>query len=83
MFEIINKICSKSLHDKFAERFTISKYGTSNKTDLKISRLNLDFGRQNFNYIGLVKTWISIPKHIRESNTIRLFKNVLKSHFLS
>ena len=30
MFKIINKICPESLHDKFAERFTISKYGTRN-----------------------------------------------------
>ena len=28
MFRIINKICPESLHDKFAERSTISKYGT-------------------------------------------------------
>ena len=82
MFKIINKICPESLHDKFAERSTISKYGTRNKTDLQIPRLNLDFSRKSFNYTGL-KTWNSIPKHTRESNTITLFKNGLKSHFLS
>ena len=82
MFKIINKICPESLHDKFAERSSISKYDTRNKTDIQIPRLNLDFSRKSFNYIGL-KTWSSIPEHIRESNTITLFKNGLKSHFLS
>ena len=28
MFKIINKICPESLHQQFAERSTISKYGT-------------------------------------------------------
>ena len=82
MFEVINKICPMSLLYKFAERSTISKYGTRNKTDLQIPRLNLDFCRHIFNYTGL-KTWNSIPKHIRESNTLTLLKNGLKSHFLS
>ena len=63
MLKIINKICPESLYDKFAERSTISKYGTRNKTDLQIPRLNLDFSRKNFNYTGL-KTWSPIPTHI-------------------
>ena len=46
-------ICPESLHDKFAERSTISKYGTRNKTELQIPRLNLDFSRKSFNYTGL------------------------------
>ena len=45
-------------------------------------RLNLDFSRKIFNYTGL-KTWNSIPTHIRESGTLNQFKNGLKSHFLS
>ena len=53
MFKMINKICPKSLHNKFAERSTISKYDTRNKTDLQIPRLS-------FTYTGL-KTWNSIP----------------------
>ena len=32
--------------NKFAERSTISKYGTRNKTDRQIPRLNLDFSRK-------------------------------------
>ena len=39
MFKIISKICPESLPDIFAERSTISKYGTRNKTDLQIPRL--------------------------------------------
>ena len=39
MYKIINKICPESLHDKFAERSSISKYDTRNKTDLQIPRL--------------------------------------------
>ena len=50
MYKIINKICPESLHDKFAERSSISKYDTRNKTDLQIPRLNLDFSRKSFNY---------------------------------
>ena len=46
MFKIINKICPESLHDKFAERSTIGKFGTRNKTDLQIPKLNLDFSRK-------------------------------------
>ena len=42
MYKIINKICPESLHDKFAERSSISKYDTRNKTDLQIPRLNDD-----------------------------------------
>ena len=61
MFKIINKICPESLHDKFAERSSISKYDTRNKTDLQIPRLNLDFSRKSFNYTGL-KTWNSKPR---------------------
>lgn len=70
----------KSLHDKFAERSTIGKHGTKNKTDLQILRLNLDFDRKSFNYTGL-EAWNSIPKHIRESNTLTRFKNGLKIIF--
>ena len=82
MFTIINKICPESLHDKFAERSTISKYDTINKTDLQIPKLILDFSKNNFNYTGL-KTWNSIPTHLRESYTLTQFKNGLKNHFLS
>ena len=82
MYKIINKICPESLHDKFAERSSISKYDTRNKTDLQIPRLNLDFSRKSFNYTGL-KTWNSIPTRIRGSCTLTRFKNGLKSHFLS
>ena len=81
-YKIIHKICPESLHDKFAERSSISEYDTRNKTDLQIPRLNLDFSRKSFNYTGL-KTWNSIPIHIRESGTLTRFKNGLKSHFLS
>ena len=68
------KICPESLHDKFGERSSISKYDTRNKTDLQIPRLNLDFSRKSFNYTGL-KTWNSIRAHIRESDTLTWFKN--------
>ena len=80
MFKISNKICPESLRDKFAERSMISKYGTRNKTDLQIPRLNLDFSRKCFIYTGL-KTWNCIPIHIRGSNTLNLFKNGLKIIF--
>ena len=53
IFKMINNICPKSLHNKFAERSTISKYDTRNKTDLQIPRLNLDFSRKSFTYTGL------------------------------
>ena len=82
MFKIINKICPENLHDKFVEGSTISKYGTRNKTDLQIPRLNLDFSRKRFNYTAL-NTWDSIPKHIRQFNTLTQFKNGLQNHFLS
>ena len=69
---MINKICPESLHDRFAERSSISKYDKRKKTDLQIPRLNLDFSRKSFNHTGL-KTWNSVPTHIRESLT--RFKN--------
>ena len=81
MFKIINKICPGNLHNKFAERSMIRKYGTRNKTDLQIPRLNLDFSRKSSNCTGL-KTWISIQTHIREAITLTRFKNRLKNHFL-
>ena len=74
MFRIINKICPESPHDKFAERSTISKYGTGSRTDLQIPRLNLDFSSKSFNYTGL-KAWNTNPTHIRESNALILFRN--------
>ena len=82
MFKIINKICPESLHGKFAERSSTSKYNTRNKTDLQIPRLNLDYSRKSFHYTGL-KTWNAIPTKLRESNTLTQFKNGLKNHFLS
>ena len=82
MFKIINKICPESLHDKVAERSSISKYDARNKIDLQIPRLNLDFSKKSFNYTGL-KTWNSISTNIRESGTLTRFMNGLKSHFLS
>ena len=82
MFKIINKICPESVHNKFAKRSTISKYGTRSKTDLQFPRINLDLSRKSLNYTGR-KTWNSIPTHIRESNTLTRFKNWLKYHFLS
>ena len=78
----IDQMCPESWHDKFGERSSISKYDTRYKTDLQIPRLNLDFSRKSFNYTGL-RTWNSILTHIRESNTLTLFTNGLKSHFLS
>ena len=42
MFKTIKKICPESPNYKLAERATITKYGTRNKTDLQILRLNLD-----------------------------------------
>ena len=83
MFKMINKTCPKSpksLHNKYAERSTISKYYTRNKTDLQIPRLNLDFSRKSFTYTGL-KTWNSIPTYIRESSTLTRFKNGLTKSF--
>ena len=80
MFKIINKICPESLHDKFAEISSISKYDTRNKTGIQIPRLNLDFSRKSFNYTGL-KIWNSIPTYIRESDTLTRFKNGLKVIF--
>ena len=53
MIKILNKVCPESLHDKFAERSSISKYDTRNKTDLQIPRLNLDVRRKSFNHTGL------------------------------
>ena len=82
MFKIINKICPESLHGKFAERSSTSKYNTRNKTDLQIPRLNLDYSRKSFHYTGL-KTWNAIPTQLRESDTLTQFKNGLKNHFLS
>ena len=81
MFKITSEIFPESLHHKFAERSSISKYDTRNKTDLQIPRLNLDFSRNSFNYAGL-KTWNSILTHTRESDTLTRFKNGLNSHFL-
>ena len=80
MFKVINKICPESLHDKFAEKSTKSKYGTRIKTDLQIPRLNLDLFRKRFSYTGL-KARNSIPTHIRESDTPTRFKNGLKINF--
>ena len=82
MFKIINKTNPECLHDTFAERSTINKHGTRNKTHLQIPRLNLDLSRKNFKYTVL-KTWNSIPTCIRESNTITQFKNGLKHQYLS
>ena len=45
MFKIINKIFPENLQDRFAERSSISKYDTRNKTDLQIPRLNQDFSK--------------------------------------
>ena len=82
IFKIINKICLVSLHDKFAERSSISKYDPTNKIDLQIPRLNLDISKKSFNYAGL-NTWNSIPTLIRESGTLTRFKNGLKVIFLA
>ena len=46
MFNIINKLCPESLHDKFAERSKIRKYGTRSKTDVQIPRPHLDLSRK-------------------------------------
>ena len=82
MLKIINKVCPESLHDKFAKRYSISKYDTRNKTDLQIPRLNIDYSRKSYNYTGL-KTWNAIPTHIREPDTLTRFKTGIKNHFLS
>ena len=78
--KISDKICPESLHDKFAERSTISKYGTRNKTDLQIPRVNLDFSRKTSNNTGR-KAWNSFPTYVRESNALTGFKNGLKIIF--
>ena len=52
MLKTIKKIYPENLHDKVAERSSISKNGTRSKNDLQIPRLNT--GPQ---------TWNSIPTH--------------------
>ena len=47
--KIINKVCLESLHDKFAEKTSISKYDTRKGTDLQVAGLNLDCRRKIFN----------------------------------
>ena len=47
MFRVINEIFPESLHDKFAEKSSMSKYDTRHKTDLQIPWLNLDFSEES------------------------------------
>ena len=44
-----------------------------NKTDLQILRLKLEFSKESFIYTSL-KTWNSIPRHMRETGTLNRFK---------
>ena len=64
-YKIMNGLCPDSLRGKFITRSEISSYSTRNQLDIDIPRQNLEFSS---------KTWNEIPRNIRISPTISMFK---------
>ena len=69
--------CPDTLKGRFITRSEISSYSTRNQLDIDIPRQNLEFSKGSFFYFG-AKTWNEIPRNIRLSPTISMFKRNLK-----
>ena len=77
MYKMMNGLCPDSLRGKFITRSEISTYSTRNQVVIGITRQNLEFSKGSFFHSG-TKTWNEIPRNIRMSPTISMFKRNLK-----
>ena len=81
-YKMMNGFCPDSLGGKFITRSEISSYLTRNQLDIDIPRQNLEFSKGSFFHFG-AKTWNEIPRDIRMSPTISMFKRNLKGFLQS
>ena len=79
IYKIINGLCPDNLKGRLATRSQISNYSTRNYLDLDIPRQNLEFPKKSIFYCG-AQTWNEIPKQIKTSSTITMFKMKLKEY---
>ena len=77
IYTIVNFLWSDNLRGRLVYRSQLSSYSTRNQLDLDISRLNLEFSKNNIFYSG-VHTWNNIPLENKTSLTINTFKRLLK-----
>ena len=77
--KIVNQLCPESLQNKFIERSALSKYKTRNMKDLHVQKPKLEHTKKSFLYTG-PKAWNSIPRLIRDTESVARFKKDVKSH---
>ena len=76
-YKMMNGLCPDNLKGKFITRSEISRYSTRNQLDIDIPRQNLEFSKGSFFHSG-AKIWNEIPRNIKMSPTISMFKRNLK-----
>ena len=72
-YKMMNDLCPDSVNGRFSTMSEISSYSTRSHIDIDIPRQNLEFSYASFFYSG-AKTWNEIPRNIRMSITISMFK---------
>ena len=77
IYKILNCLCPDNIRWRLIPRSQLSSNSTRNQLDLHITRLHLEFSKNDFLF-SRVKTWNSIPLEIRSSPTITIFKRKLK-----
>ena len=81
-YKMMNGLCPDNLRGKFITRSEISSYSTRNQLNIDIPRQNLEFSKGSFFHSG-AKIWNEIPRNIRMSPTISMFKRNLKGFLQS
>ena len=79
-YKMINGLRPDSLRGRFITRSKRSSYSTRNHLDNDIPRQDLEFSKGSFFYSG-AKTWNEIPKNIRMSPKLSMFKGNLKKSY--
>ena len=81
-FKIVNMLRPEGLQNKFTKRSALSNYNTRNMKNVHVQKLKLEHTKRSFLYTAPI-AWSSIPRAIRNAETIARFEKKLKSHLLS
>ena len=81
-YKILHDLCPESLRYKFTERSMISKYRTTNRGDLQIPKVRLEYAKRSFYFSG-VKNWNDILDKVREKESIARFKTDFREYLLN
>ena len=80
-FKCMNGMATTNLSSRFIKRGTISGRSTRNENKLDIPRYKTAMGQRSFLYRA-VTIWNNLPRDIKLSSLMSIFKRKLKNHIL-